>query len=143
LDSGFALVTAPESLAAAHLSNRVDLYAADLWQVVWGTDWDAILLFNLLHHYDLDTNHKLLRKAHAALRPGGKVAIFDQVAGKQFGSATSALIRLVGLMYYLFADGRVFTRDELTGLLADTGFRNIQFHPLRQSPGSSLFVAER
>jgi SAM-dependent methyltransferase len=143
MDSEIALETAQENLAAARLSNRVDLYAADLWQAAWGADWDAILLFNLLHHYDLDTNHKLLKKAHAALRPGGKVAIFDQVASKQFGSATSALIKLVGLMYYLFADGRVYTRDELTGLLANTGFGNIQFHPLRQSPGSSLFVAER
>ncbi|MDX1418301.1 MAG: methyltransferase, partial [Candidatus Promineifilaceae bacterium] len=101
------------------------------------------LLFNLLHHYDLETNHELLQKAYAALKPGGKVAIFDQVAGKQFGSATSAIIKLVGLMYYLFADGRVFTRGELTGLLTETGFKNIQFYPMRQAPGSSLFVAER
>jgi hypothetical protein len=27
-----------------------------------------------------------LEKAHDALKPGGKVAIFDRVAGKQFGS---------------------------------------------------------
>lgn len=102
-----------------------------------------ILLFNLLHHYDLETNHILLQRAYAALKPGGKVAIFDQVAGKQFGSATNAIVQLVGLMYYLFADGRIFTRDELTDLLTNTGFRNIQFHPMRQAPGSSLLVAEK
>lgn len=143
LDSDVALETAQQNLAAAHLSDRVDLYAADLWSAAWGTEWDCILLFNLLHHYDLETNHKLLQKAHAALKPGGKVAIFDQVAGKQFGSATNAIVQLVGLMYYLFADGRIFTRAELTHLLTNTAFKNIQFHPMRQAPGSCLLVAEK
>lgn len=143
MDSEAALETAQQNLEAAQLSDRVDLYATDLWPVAWGTEWDCILLFNLLHHYDLETNHKLLQKAHAALKPGGKVAIFDQVAGKQFGSATNAIVQLVGLMYYLFADGRIFTRAELTTLLDQTGFENIQFYPMRQAPGSSLLVAEK
>ena len=75
--------------------------------------------------------------------PGGKVVIFDQVAGKQFGTATNAIVQLVGLMYYLFADGRIFTRAELTTLLSQTGFQNNQFYPMRQAPGSSLLVAEK
>jgi SAM-dependent methyltransferase len=143
MDSEIALETAQQNIAKAHLTDRVDLYAADLWQVAWGTDWDVILLFNLLHHYDLETNRRLLQKAHAALKPGGKVAIFDQVASSIFGSATNAFVQLVGFMYYLFADGRTFTRDELTVLLSDTGFGNIQFRPLQQAPGSSLLVAAR
>lgn len=143
MDSEAALETAQQNLEAARLTDRVDLYAADLWQAAWGTEWDCILLFNLLHHYDLETNHKLLQRACAALKPGGKVAIFDQVAGKQFGAATNAIVQLVGLMYYLFADGRIFTRDELTNLLTQTGFQNIRFYPLRQAPGSSLLVAEK
>lgn len=143
MDSETALETAQQNLEAAQLNDRVDLYTADLWQAAWGTEWDCILLFNLLHHYDLETNHKLLQRAYAALKPGGKVAIFDQVAGKQFGTATNAIVQLVGLMYYLFADGRVFTRAELTNLLTNTGFKNIQFHPMRQAPGSSLLVAEK
>lgn len=143
MDSKAALETAQQNLEATQLSDRVDLYATDLWRAAWGTAWDGILLFNLLHHYDLETNHKLLQKAHAALKAGGKVAIFDQVAGKQFGTATNAIVQLVGLMYYLFADGRIFTRDELTSLLSETGFQNIQFYPMRQAPGSSLLVAEK
>jgi 2-polyprenyl-3-methyl-5-hydroxy-6-metoxy-1,4-benzoquinol methylase len=143
MDSEIALETARQNVETAHLVDRVELYAADLWQVAWGTEWDVILLFNLLHHYELETNRKLLQKAHAALKPGGKVAIFDQVASSVFGSATNAFVQLVGFMYYLFADGRTFTRDELTGLLSNTGFRNIQFHPLRQAPGSSLLLGVR
>ncbi len=143
IDSKTALQTAQKNISAANLDSRITLCPADLWQADWGRDNDLILLFNLLHHYDLQTNHRLLRKAHAALKPGGKVAIFDQVEGNVSGSATNAIVRLVSLMYYLFAGGRTFTRDELTGLLTDTGFSRTQFHALRQSPGSSLIVAEK
>lgn len=143
LDSPAALETARENVDTASLNGRLTLTAADLWQHDWGTGWDAILLFNLLHHFDLETNGRLLQKAHAALKPGGKVAIFDQVAGKQLGAATNAVVQLIGLMYYLFADGRTFTREELTGLLTRTNFTNILFHPMRLAPGSSLLVAEK
>lgn len=143
MDSAIALETARQNIEAAHLSDQVDLYAADLWQTEWGNDWDCVLLFNLLHHWDLDTNRELLCKAYEALKPGGKVAIFDQVSGKQFGSASSAIIKLVGLMFYIFADGRVFSQEELTGILQDANFRKIQFYPLREAPGSSLLVAEK
>jgi 2-polyprenyl-3-methyl-5-hydroxy-6-metoxy-1,4-benzoquinol methylase len=143
MDGETALETAGQNITEAQLADRVELWPADLWSADWGEEWDAILLFNLLHHYDLETNRKLLNKAHAALKPGGKVAIFDQVAGKQFGSATNAITKLVGLMYYLFADGRTFTRHELTRLLVETKFQSIKFYPLRQAPGSSLLIAER
>lgn len=143
IDSAIALDTARPNLAAAGLSDRVDLRAADLWAVAWGDAWDAVLLFNLLHHYDPDTNHRLLERAYAALRPGGKVAILDQVAGRQAGPATNAVVQMAGWMYYLFADGRTFTREELTALLDGAGFRNIQAHSLWAAPGNGLLVAER
>lgn len=143
IDSEAALQTAQKNVSEANLDDRIILCAADLWQADWGRDNDLILLFNLLHHYDLETNHKLLKKAYAALKPGGKVAIFDQVEGNVSGSATNAIVRLVSLMYYLFAGGRTFTRGELARLLNETGFGSIQFHALRQSPGSSLLVAKK
>jgi hypothetical protein len=89
----------------------------------------------------LDTNRKLLQKAHAALKPGGQVAIFDQIEGNVYGSASNAIVQLLALMFYLFADGRVYSADELKGLLAETGFRQPQVTKMRQSPGSSLITA--
>lgn len=141
IDSETALETARENVTAQRLDGRIALHATDLWQADWGQQNDLILLFNLLHHYDLDTCREMLHKARAALKPGGQVAIFDQVEGGVSGGATKAIVRLVALMYYLFADGRAFTRAELTGILNESGFQNIRYHPLRQAPGSSLLVA--
>ena len=111
MDSAVAIETAKQHVDIAGLNGRIKLQPADIWQIEWGTDYDLILLFNFIHHYDIDTNIKLLQKAQAALKPGGQVAIFDQIESKQFGSAINSILQLVSLMFYLFADGRIFSRD--------------------------------
>ncbi|MEM7113246.1 MAG: methyltransferase [Chloroflexota bacterium] len=143
LDREMALKTAAQNVTAAGLNGRFSLHAADLWQADWGSSNDIILLFGLMHHFDLDTNRKLLQKAYAALKSGGQVVIFEQVEGSIFGSAVTAIVRLVGFMYYLFANGRIFTRDEMTDLLNAANFNNIRLHPLHQAPGNSLVIAQK
>jgi len=84
---------------------------------------------------------QLLQKTAAALKPGGTVAILDQIEGKVRGSVTSAFMHLMALQYYLFANGRVFTHDELSGMLTQAGFSAIQFHQFAAAPGTSLMTA--
>lgn len=141
LDSEIALETAKQHVDAAGLNGRVQLQSADIWQIDWGQDFDLILLFNFIHHYDQDTNVKLLQKAHAALKPGGQVAIFDQLESKQLGSAISGLLQLISLMYYLFADGRIFSRDEISQMLSAANFSSVQFFTTPKWAGQSLVTA--
>ena len=143
MDTAVALNTARAAIVEAGLAARITTHSGDLWSEGWGGPHDVILLFNLLHHYDQETNCRLLAKAHAALRPGGRVAILDQVQGSVFGSASGAIVNLVALMYYLFAGGRVFAAEELQTLLAETGFEDVSLQRLRQSPGTSLITAVR
>ena len=84
---------------------------------------------------------KLLQKAKKSLKPGGKVAILDQITGKIPGTAVNALIRLIAMQYYLFADGRVFSRKEMTEMCSQAGFTAIQFHKLPNLPGNTLLTA--
>jgi hypothetical protein len=107
----------------------------------WGQNHDLILLFNFIHHFDADTNKNLLQKVYPALKAGGQVAILDQLEGNISGSATQTLIRLIGFMYYLFADGRTFSKDEVTVMLNETGFKDIQFHDSAKWAGTSLATA--
>lgn len=143
VDSEAALRTAQQHITAHQLDNRVKLSPADIWQMDWGQDHDLILLFNFIHHFDLDTNKKLLQKAKAALKPGGQVAILDQLEGTVSGGATNTLIQLISFMYYLFADGRTFSRSEVTELLNQTGFNNIKFHTATKWAGTSLAVGHK
>lgn len=141
IDSAVALETAKQHVAEHQLENRIELCAGDMWQMDWGQNYDLILLFNFIHHFDYGTNKKLLQKVYPALKPGGQVAILDQLQGNVFGSATSTLIELIGFMYYLFADGRTFSKDEVTAMLSETGFKQVQFYTTAKWAGTSLVTA--
>jgi cyclopropane fatty-acyl-phospholipid synthase-like methyltransferase len=138
-----ALATAQENLARYHLNGRITLQEGDLWAADWGQEYETILLFNMIHHFDEETNLKLLAKAADALKPGGKVAILDQIEGKVPGSAANAFIRLLALQLYLFADGRIHTYEEMEAMLTETGFKDIRSHKLAKLPGTSLMVAQK
>jgi cyclopropane fatty-acyl-phospholipid synthase-like methyltransferase len=141
LDYFAGLETARQKLDRQPVANRITLHKGDMWEANWGEGFDMILLFNVLHQYDLETNVKLLQKAKQALKLGGKVAILDQITGKIPGTAVNALIRLIALQYYLFADGRVFSREEMMEMCSQAGFSDIQFHKLPNLPGNTLLTA--
>ena len=143
LDSAIALQTAELNIARHDMADRVYLHRGDLWQENWGDGYDAILLFNLIHHYDMSQNVELLRRCQAALKPGGQVAILDQIEGKVPGNVASAFIRLIALHYFLLADGRVYAHDDIQSWFQQTGFTMAQSHRVLKVPGTSLMVAKK
>lgn len=143
LDTPIALQTAERNIAQHNLTDRVHLQRGDLWQEAWGDGYDAILLFNLIHHYDAAKNIELLQRCAAALKPGGQVAILDQIAGKLPGNVANAVIRLIALHYFLLADGRVYSHDDIQSWFQQTGFTDAQFHGMAKAPGTSLMVARK
>lgn len=143
LDNFVGLETGRERVRENNLQERVTLQKGDMFASDWGENYDMILLFNVLHQFDLEAGTQLLKKAHSALKPGGQVAVLDQITGKISGSATKALIRLVALQYYLFADGRVFSREELSQMAQNAGFSDTRFHTLQRLPGNALMLTTR
>lgn len=143
LDSHAGAQMAQENIGAYRMADRVQTVVGDLWQTDWGENHDIILLFNLIHHFDAAGNIKLLEKAAAALKPGGRVAILDQIVGNVMGKASNALIRLIAWQYYLFADGRVHEREAIKDWLSQTGFRDMRVVNLAKLPGNSLIIAAK
>lgn len=143
LDYYVGLETARKSIAETGLEEQITLQKEEMWEADWGSGFDMILLFNVLHQYNLETNVQLLKKAYGALKPGGTIAVLDQITGKIPGRATNALIRLIALQYYLFADGRIFSRDDMNEIVSRAGFTKVQFHNLRKLPGNTLLTAVR
>ena len=143
LDSPVALKTAQEKVTQYGLDERIELVEGDLWQVPWGQGYDAVLLFNIIHHFDLGANQKLLDLAAGALKQGGQVAVLEQVDGKVFGNASNAFIQLIALQYFLFVDGRVYSAEEIGHLLTESGFEAPRFHSLVKAPGTTLALAKK
>ena len=80
LDWGNVLAVAKENAEKQGLADRYHLLPGSAFDVDYGTGFDAILITNLLHHFEPADNEKMLKKAYAALNPGGQVIILEFVS---------------------------------------------------------------
>src|SRR5207253_1843708 len=94
-----------------------------------GSAFDLVLLSHVTHDEPDDVNRALVEKAHAALRPGGRVAVHDFVVEEDgCGPPWAALFSLNVLTYT--RGGRVYSVAEYLRLLAAAGFVRPEVHPI-------------
>ena len=79
LDWANVLEVARDNAARQGLVIAITCCRAALLMWIMAQDYDAILITNLLHHFEPAENEKMLKKAHAALNPGGQVIILEFV----------------------------------------------------------------
>ena len=130
----------PAVLEVAH-ANAQKAGVADRWtklpgsafEVDYGGPYDAVLLTNFLHHFDPPTNIGLLKKVHAALKPGGRAATLEFVPNDDRVTppipAAFSIIMLVGTQ-----SGDAYTFRELESMYHGAGFSKVTSHPIPQSP---------
>jgi SAM-dependent methyltransferase len=107
--------------------DRIDARSVDMFREPWPTGFDGVFLSNVFHDWDFETCASLARKAHAALRPGGRILIHEVLLDDtRDGPAVSVAFS----MYMLLATkGQQFTGAELSRLLLEAGFVGIEITP--------------
>jgi SAM-dependent methyltransferase len=113
-----------------------DARTADL-----GSDVDGVLIFQLLHHLPPEESVQLLRRARAALRPGGVVAVLELFRPER-GERRDASA-LLGLHYFLTSSAAAYPRAEVERWIREAGFTALRTHAVRRLPLESLIVASR
>jgi ubiquinone/menaquinone biosynthesis C-methylase UbiE len=123
------LAVASEHARAAQVHDRYRTLPGDAFKVEFPNGFDVALVTNFLHHFDPSTSTRFLRKVHAALRPGGKVAVLEFVPNPDRVSppvpARFSLTMLAGT-----PSGDAYTFSELQQQLEAAGFSNVSSHPL-------------
>jgi len=123
------LEVAKENAQKAGVADRYDTKPGSAFDVDFGTGYDLVLLTNFLHHFDPPTNETLLRKVHAALADGGRVATLEFVPNEDRvtppDSAGFSLIMLIGT-----PSGDAYTFTQLQQMFANAGFSRSTIHPL-------------
>lgn len=131
------LEVARENAEKFGVAERYRTLAGSIFDVDIGSGYDCVLIPNFLHHFDVETNEKLLRKLFAALVPGGRVATLEFVPNDDRVSppmpATFALIMLADT-----PAGDAYTRAELENMMRNAGFKAHEFHLMPPSPHSVL-----
>lgn len=110
-----------QNARAAGVADRFHTLAGSAFEVEFGHDCDVVLAPNFLHHFRAADCVRFLKKAHAALRPGGSVAIVEFVPNPDRVSPPG----VAGFSLTMLAstpEGDAYTFGEYAGMLAEAGF---------------------
>ena len=138
-----ALKAARTTIAAGEMSDRVELRAGDFWKDDLGSDYDTVLLFNIVHANLPDKNAELVQKAACAMNSRGTIVILDQLIGEVSGAVSRAVARLMGLSLFNLAGGQAYRFEEIAGWLRTAGFDNPRRMRLLKAPGSNLVLGTK
>ena len=123
------LAVATEHARAGGVQDRHRTLPGDAFKVEFPGGFDVALITNFLHHFDPATNTSFLKKVHAALKPGGRVAVLEFVPNPDRVSppvpARFSLSMLTGT-----SAGDAYTLAELTQQLEGAGFHGVSAHAL-------------
>lgn len=100
--------------------------------------FDLLWLGNLLHHYSLETNHSLLARYRACMKPQSRIVIQEYLLDANSRHNLSAAI--LGVHFALTTHGgRTYTTSEVTDLL-NRSFGRVAMEGLVGGSVSSLIV---
>jgi SAM-dependent methyltransferase len=143
LDFPSALDSARATIAAEHMAGRVTVAAGDLLRDPFGSGYDAVLLFHVIHGHTPEQNVALLKKAAAALQPGGRVVILDQLAGSAPTRASRALGSVLAFSFFQLVGAQTYSFSQITGWFQAAGLGEARKMTLLTSPVSSLVMATK
>jgi O-methyltransferase domain len=115
------------------LGARYHLLAGSALERDWGQGYDLVLMPNFLHHFDMPGCVGLLRRAHAALAPGGLLLAPEFVPAEDRASPPMAA-QFSFVMLATTPAGNAYTQSEYRRMLAEAGFNATDFAPLPPSP---------
>ena len=135
------LTVAEENARAAGVADRFRTVPGSAFTVDYGRDYDLVLLTNFLHHFDEEACVAVLRKVHAALRPGGRAVTVEMIPDENRvtppEAATFALVMLAGT-----PGGDAYPFSEFERMFHRAGFARSELHELVPSP-QQLIVSWR
>jgi demethylspheroidene O-methyltransferase len=127
-------------LAREGLADRAEFVGGNFHADALPTGADIISLVRVLLDHDDASVQQLLRKAHAALPPGGTLLVAEAMSGARSAEPVGDAY----FNFYLLAMGKGRARrpEELTAMIRAAGFRKTRQLPTRYPIQTGLIIAE-
>ncbi len=133
LDWAPVLRVALDNAKKAGVQDRYDMLPGSAFDVDFGGPYDAVLLTNFLHHFDVPTCVGLLKKVRASLKAGGIAATLEFVPNPdRVSPPTPAAFAMT--MLASTVSGDAYTFAELADMHRQAGFGKVTAHPVPMSP---------
>ncbi len=105
------------------VGERFTTVAGDLLKADFGSSHQVATLGHILHSEGVERSRALLRRTHAALVPGGTIAIAEFLVDADRRGPMSGLIFAVNMLVNT-ESGNTYSFDEIAGWLTEAGFIN-------------------
>jgi 2-polyprenyl-3-methyl-5-hydroxy-6-metoxy-1,4-benzoquinol methylase len=131
------LEVAKENAAKSGIADRYATKPGSAFETEFGEGYDYVLLTNILHHFDIPTCEKLMRRVHAALEPGGKAITLEFVPNED--RVTPPMAAAFSLVMLAGTDaGDAYTFAEYEKMFRNAGFAKTTLHPVPEMPQQVL-----
>lgn len=140
-DMRLTLFDLPDVVAQAVLPAGASREAGSFRDGVPDVGADAISLVRVLYDHADDTVIRLLGAVHGALPPGGRLILSEPMSG---GQRPDPQVDVYFSVYTLaMQTGRTRSVAEITAMLRETGFENVQSHRANRPFVTSIITARR
>jgi len=135
------LQVARENARRFGVGDRFNVREGSAFETELGSGYDTVLLTNIFHHFDMPTCEKLMRRVHAALKPGGKAITLEFVPNEdRVTPPTAAAFSLI--MLANTDSGDAYTLAEYEKMFRNAGFAKTTLHPVPDMP-QQVLVSEK
>jgi len=134
------LQVAIENAAKMGVSDRFHPVGGSAFDVDFGKDFDVAMLPNFLHHFDVPTNVGLLKKIHAAMKPGATLATLEFVPNDdRISPPVPAAFSM--MMLASTERGDAYTFREFDAMFRQAGFGASTIQDVPNSPMKLIVTA--
>jgi len=119
------LALADQQAASLGVGGRFTGVARDFTREDWGGGYDLVLIANIFEMQTGPSARELVCRAGRAVRPGGVVAIVDQILDGRPDSTQERFATLFAVSMLATGGGASFTTTEYAGWLADAGLARV------------------
>ncbi len=127
------LEVAKENAAKAGVADRYSVIPGSAFEVGFGSDYDVALVTNFLHHFNVTICGELLKKVHAALKPGGMMVTLEFIPNEdRVSPPMHAPFSMI--MLGTTQDGDAYTFSELDAMCRSAGFARNEMRELTPLP---------
>jgi predicted O-methyltransferase YrrM len=131
------LEVAKENAQKAGVSDRYSTRPGSAFETELGEGYDLVLLTNIFHHFNKDTCVQLMRRAHQALKPGGKAVTLEFVPHEdRVSPPTEAAFSLQMLLGT--DEGDAYTLLEYQEMFGKAGFARTVLHTIPGMPQEAM-----
>ncbi|MEM9705635.1 MAG: methyltransferase [Pseudomonadota bacterium] len=122
-------------------SNRIQVFGGSFFSDALPSGFDTISIVRILHDHDDPQALEILRAAHRALPPSGRVLIAEPMS--KVPGAEAMGDAYFGIYLWVMGSGRPRTEEELTEMAQAAGFSRVKRAPTRTPILTQLLIAEK